>query len=159
MTLIQDSVHQDYLSILQALPGCHLFLLPDAPRFTIVEATEAYLKATLSDRSIIGKSVFEAFPENPSLANDTGVKNLRRSLEWVLEHKKTHHMTLQRYDVPAAATSSFVFKVWKPINKPVLDAAGEVQYIIHAVEEITQQVQSGKQDQKTNQLPETSLQW
>lgn len=140
MTLTQDSVRPDYLSILQAIPGCHLFLQPNPPHFTIIEATEAYLQATFTDRSIIGKGIFEVFPDNPSLQDATGVKNLEASLSWVLRNKTTHHMPLRRYDVRQSAKSNFVFKVWKPANKPVLDAAGEIQCIIHTVEEITQQV-------------------
>lgn len=126
MTLTQDTVRLDFLSILRALPGCHLFLKPDAPFFTIIEATDAYLQATLSDRSIVGKSLFEVFPNNPSLPDATGVKNLSSSLSWVLEHKKIHYMAVQRYDVPASQKTKFVYKVWKPANKPVVNAGGEV---------------------------------
>ncbi|HWI90435.1 MAG TPA: ATP-binding protein [Flavisolibacter sp.] len=152
MTLTQDPVRTDVLSILRALPGCHLFLQPDAPSYTIIEATDAYLQATLSGRFIVGKPLFEVFPDNPSLPDATGVKNLSSSLSWVLEHKKTHHMSVQRYDVPASRKSNFVFKVWKPTNKPVMDAKGEVQYIIHTVEDITEQVQSSKGQEGDNDV-------
>lgn len=157
MTITQDIVEQDYLSILRAVPGCHLFLRPDAPRFTIIGATESYLQSTFTDRSIIGKGLFEVFPDNPTLGDATGVKNLSGSLRWVLENKKTHYMSLQRYDVRQPAKSSFVLKVWKPFNKPVLDAAGEVQYIIHSVEDITQQVTGGKPTKDTDPLVDASL--
>lgn len=152
-------MHKDYLSILRALPGCHLFICPDVPRFTIIEVTEAYLQAALADRSIIGKGIFEAFPDNPSVPDATGVKNLKASLLWVLENKKTHHMVLQRYDVPDYRKGQFEFKVWKPMNKPVFDHNGEIQYIIHTVEDITQQVETGKfKHEAEDELTDTSHQ-
>lgn len=143
---------------MRALPGCHLFLQPNAPHFTIIEATEAYLQAKLTNRSIIGKDLFEVFPDNPVVADATGVKNLGSSLLWVLQNKKTHYMSLQRYDVRNAVQSNFVFKVWKPTNKPVLDKAGDIQYIIHTVEEITQQVQSGKNGEGSKESENASIQ-
>lgn len=152
MMLTHDPVRLDFLSILRALPGCHLFLKPNAPFFTIMEATDAYLQATMCDRSIIGKPLFEVFPDNPSVPDATGTKNLSNSLSWVLEHKNIHHMPVQRYDVQPSQKSNFVFKVWKPTNKPVLNAEGEVEYIIHTVEEITEQVQSGKGEEGKNDV-------
>lgn len=156
MTLTQDFVQQDFSSILKALPGCHLFLKPDAPVFTILEATETYLQATLSDRSIIGKPLFAAFPQNPLSADATSIKNLDSSLLWVLEHKQPHHMSIQRYDVSDSTKSNFVFKIWKPVNKPVIDETGEVQYIIHTIEDITQEIQAGKRVNKENEPPNAS---
>ncbi|HWJ29050.1 MAG TPA: PAS domain-containing protein, partial [Flavisolibacter sp.] len=142
----------DALSTLNDLPGCHLILLPDAPQFTIIAATTAYLQATFTERSsILGKGLFEVFPDNPTLAAATGVKNLSASLHWVLKHKKAHHMEDQRYDVRRPQTGDFEYKVWRPMNKPVLSGSGEIRYIIHTVEDITHQVhlqETGQQTQK-----------
>lgn len=47
-------------AVLDAIPGCHLILLPDAPRFTIVAATYAYLRATgCSREALIGRGLAE----------------------------------------------------------------------------------------------------
>lgn len=60
-------LRQDALQILNAVPDNYLILLPDAPRFTIVGVTEAYLKATFTKREeIVGMGLFEVFPDNPS---------------------------------------------------------------------------------------------
>ena len=126
------------LPVLNAIPGKHLILLADSPRFTIVGATDSYLHNTYKTREgIIGKSLFEVFPDNPEIADATGAKNLRQSLDYVIEYKALHQMEDQRYDVFNAEKGIFEFKVWRPINKAVPDTYGEVQYIIHSVDDVT----------------------
>lgn len=130
----------DALTILSALPGKHLVLLPDAPRFTIAGATDDYLEATYTRRDVItGQGIFEVFPDNPDNPYAVGVANLTASLCLVLEQKTLHKMPDQRYDVMNHGTGSFVVKVWRPQNKPVLDSLGNIQYIIHTVEDITEE--------------------
>ncbi|MBA9078367.1 PAS domain-containing protein [Rufibacter quisquiliarum] len=128
----------DLLPVMRALPGLYLFL---SPEFTILEATDAYLAATLKDRSIIGRYLFEVYPDNPDAPETNGSLNLRQSLEYARTHKMPHRMEVQRYDVtrPAEQGGGFEEKYWQPLNTPVLDAAGEeVLYLIHQVEDVTQ---------------------
>jgi PAS domain S-box-containing protein len=131
----------DVLSILNSIPGNHLILLPDAPRFTIAGATDAYVKSTYIKREdVIGQGVFESLTDDPQNPEATGVKNLSASLHDVLAHKREHRMADQRYDVLNPITGQFELKVWSPLNKPVLDNIGNVQYIIHTVEDVTEKV-------------------
>jgi PAS domain S-box-containing protein len=150
------NIEKDALAILNAVPHNYLVLLPDPPRFTIVGVTDAYLKATLTKREeILGRGLFEVFPDNPHLNGATGEKNLGASLNFVLEHKKEHHMVNQRYDVPDPDGGEFVFKVWRPVNKPVFNKAGEIQYIIHNVEEITESVRLTEQARVAREVNES----
>ncbi len=128
----------DALSVLNTIPGCHLILLPDAPHYTIVGATDAYLAATyLKREEAIGQGVFETHTDNLANPGATGVKNLSASLAFVVQQKIEHRMADQRYDIRNPKTGVFEFRVWSPLNKPVLDGQGRVQYIIHTVEDIT----------------------
>ena len=53
----------DFQLLFEAAPGSFLVLKPD---FTIVAASDAYLRATMTDRSaIVGRGLFEVFPDNP----------------------------------------------------------------------------------------------
>ncbi|MCK8495595.1 PAS domain-containing protein [Spirosoma sp. RP8] len=132
----------DPLAVLNALPGNHLILLPDAPTFTIVGVTDAYLAATYTQReTIIGKGVFEALPDSAQNQQAIGAVNLGASLREVLHHKRPQPMADQRYDIINPLTGQFEVKVWKPLNQPVLDSVGEVGYIIHTVDDITETVQ------------------
>jgi hypothetical protein len=51
-----------------------LFLLLDAdPDFTILGASEAYLRATYTQRqNIVGRPLFDVFPDNPEEPGATG---------------------------------------------------------------------------------------
>ncbi|MEI6950799.1 PAS domain S-box protein [Paraflavisolibacter sp. H34] len=141
----------DALAVLNALPGAYLILLPDPPRYTIVAASDPYLKATFLDReTALGRPLFETNTDDPANADATGVKNLLTSLHFVLEHKKEHRMADQRYDICNPATGKFELRVWRPRNIPVLDEAGSVRYIIHAVEDITDTVQLQEAQQASN---------
>ncbi|WP_192822062.1 PAS domain-containing protein [Rufibacter sp. LB8] len=132
------ATNSDVLSVFRALPGLYLIL---SPELLIVEASEAYLQATFKDRSIIGHYLFEIFPDNPDALQAQGELNLKQSLEHVLAHKAPHQMPLQRYDVTRSAErgGGFEEKYWLPHNKPVLDTNGQVLYLIHTVEDVTQQ--------------------
>jgi PAS domain S-box-containing protein len=50
-------------------------------------------------------------------------------------------MELQQYDVPVAGRG-FIQKYWLPTNTPVLNELGEIDYIIHKVEDVTAQQQA-----------------
>ncbi|MGV3540505.1 MAG: PAS domain-containing protein [Rufibacter sp.] len=140
MTFLTDSAAAlDLLPLMRALPNLYLFLTRD---FIILEATDAYLEATFKDRSILGRYLFDVYPDNPDAPEADASHNLRQSLEYALTYKVPHKMDLQRYDVtrPAELGDGFEEKYWQPLNTPVLTTSGqEVAYLIHQVEDVTQE--------------------
>lgn len=138
--MVQNS--PDFRSLFESSPSLFLVLTPD-PSFTITAVTDAYAKATLTDRNeIIGKGLFEVFPNNPNDPHD-GVSNLRSSLMTVLETKAPHRMALQKYDIPIPGTNRFELKYWSPNNSPVLGPDGNVTAIVHQVTDVTESVLRG----------------
>jgi PAS domain S-box-containing protein len=128
------------LSIFESVPGLYLILKPNAPRFTIVAVSNAYAEATMTKRKkIIGKGLFEVFPDNPNDPNASGVKNLTASLMQVLKNKKPHKMDIQKYDIPHPK-DGFEERYWSPLNVPVLNDRGEVYFIVHSVLDVTSNV-------------------
>jgi signal transduction histidine kinase len=128
----------DFQAIFEAAPGLYLVLRPD---FTIVAASEAYLRATMTTRAgIVGRQIFDVFPDNPNDPTATGVANLRASLQRVLQHRSADPMVIQKYDIrrPDAEGGGFEERYWSPVNSPVEDANGGVAYIIHRVEDVTE---------------------
>lgn len=124
----------DAFRLIEAAPGAYLVLDPE---LTIVAVSDAYLRATYSARDeIVGRSLFDAFPDNPRDPNATGTRNLRASLETVLRTRAPHLMPVQRYDIRRPGSDEFDERFWKPINTPVM-ADGNVEYIIHSVEDVT----------------------
>jgi signal transduction histidine kinase/ActR/RegA family two-component response regulator len=148
----------DYKALFEALPGLYLILKPD---LTIVAVTDAYLAATMTRRDdILGRGIFEVFPDNPGEPDATGVSNLRASLLRALKTKAPDAMAVQKYDVrrPAEQGGEFEERYWSPVNSPVLDAAGNVTLLIHRVEDVTEYMRSRflerEKDQQAQQLLE-----
>src|SRR5690349_19842115 len=80
-----DAFTRDLRLVFEASPDVLLVLQPDAPSYTMVAATDARLTATNTTREqIIGRSLFEIFPDNPDDPDATGTSNLRASLDRVL---------------------------------------------------------------------------
>lgn len=124
----------DYRRLFEATPVPYLVLTPD---FTIVAANDARLRATMTTRdTIIGKKLFDVFPDNPDDPGATGVKNLRASLARVLERRQQDAMPIQKYDIPTPQ-GNFEERYWAPLNVPVLGDDGKVMHIIHSVEDVT----------------------
>ncbi|HVZ86300.1 MAG TPA: ATP-binding protein [Polyangia bacterium] len=126
----------DFQRLFEASPEVLLVLLPDAPRFTMVAATEARFRATHTTRDTLGRGLFEVFPDNPNDAGATGTSNLRASLERVVATRAADTMAVQKYDI-RDPDGSFQVKHWSPKNIPVLGPAGEVLYILHRVEDVS----------------------
>ena len=130
------SVPIDFRLIFESAPGAYLVLDTE---FRIVAVTDAYLVATHTTREgLIGRMIFDAFPDNPNDPDATGTRNLRASLETVLRTRERHTMPVQKYDIrkPAWAGGGFDERYWNPVNTPVV-SGGEVRLIIHAVEDMT----------------------
>ncbi|MDR3478328.1 MAG: PAS domain S-box protein [Gammaproteobacteria bacterium] len=132
----------DYCAIFRSAPDSYLLL---SPTLMILEASDAYIKSTMLTREkVIGHGLFEIFPDVIQDELNPGAKNLRASLERVLKNKIPDAMAVQRYDIRSsnAIDDKFEERYWSPVNSPVLDENGEVQYIIHRVDDVTSYVKS-----------------
>jgi len=124
-------------ALLRGAPDCYLVLAPD---FTIVAVSDAYLAATMTLRDeIVGRPLFEVFPDDPNDPEANGVSNLRASLRRVLTNRRTDVMPVQRYSIRRRSSEGGEFeeRYWSPLNAPVLGEDGRVAYIIHRVEDVT----------------------
>src|SRR5579884_4395572 len=145
LPLRQEPTPEQFRALFDNAPGLFLVLAPD---LTIVAVTEGYLAATMTKRDeIIGRHLFDVFPDNPSETDASGVRNLSASLATVLGQKTEHRMAVQRYPVrkPPEQGGEFEVRYWSPLNSPVLDGKGNVQFIIHRVEDVTDLVRNGLQ--------------
>ncbi|UJH93056.1 PAS domain S-box protein [Antarcticibacterium sp. 1MA-6-2] len=125
---------RNLLRVLQNAPDSYLVL---TPTFYIEMASDSYLENTNTSRDeIIGKYIFDVFPDNPALPDASGVKNINASLQSVLSTKKPHRMAIQNFDVKRR-DAGFEEKYWSLTNSPVLNAEGEVEYIIQRILDIS----------------------
>lgn len=139
MTLTRDAaLDLDYRALFEAGPGPCLVLTPE---LTIVTANSAYLSATMTSReTIVGRGLFEVFPDNPDDPAADGVANLRSSLERVQKTRRPDAMAVQKYDVrrPESEGGAFEVRYWSPVNSPLLDGEGRLLCILHRVEDVTE---------------------
>ncbi len=139
----------DYRAVFDAVPGLYLLLDRD---FTIVAPSAAYCRATLTDANAIrGRGLFDVFPDNPGDPNADGVRNLKASLLRVLDLKRPDAMAVQKYDI-RTPDGSFEERYWSPLNTPVLSDDGQVAFIIHRVEDVTEVMQLKAQGEERDRL-------
>jgi PAS domain S-box-containing protein len=134
----------DFRALFEAAPGLFLVLLPD---LTIVAVSDAYASATMTRRDeIVGRGLFDVFPDNPDDPAATGVGNLRASLDRVRSALVADTMAVQKYDIrrPEDEGGGYEVRYWSPVNMPVLNSDGELTYIIHRVEDVTEFVRLKK---------------
>jgi PAS domain S-box-containing protein len=138
-----DQENANFWAVFESAPDAYLLLAPDPPRFTMVAANETRLRVTMTRRGdVIGRPLFEVFPDNPADPGATGVQNLLASLNEVLRTGRPHRMAPQKYDI-RRPDGEFEERYWDPLNSPVFDDGGNLIYIIHRVEDITEQIRSG----------------
>ena len=149
-----DLTASDFRLLFEATPGA--FLVLDR-KLDIVAVSDRYLEATKTRRDkILGQHLFDVFPDNPDDPQADGTRNLRASLERVLETAEAHAMNVQKYDILRrdADDGGFEERFWRPLNAPVL-RDGKVAFIIHAVEDVTSSVRMSRlQGQNAEQTAE-----
>ncbi len=129
-------------NLFESLPGLYLVLAPD---LKIVAVSDAYLKATMTKRGeIVGRYLFEVFPDNPDDPAATGTSNLHASLDRVRRTASADTMAIQKYDI-RRPDGAFEERYWSPINSPVLGVDRRIEYIIHRVEDVTEFVRQKSQ--------------
>ena len=129
-----------YRAVFETAAHLLLILTPD---LRISAASNDYLAATMTDRdTIVGRNVFDVFPENAATASASGAGTLAESFAIVLRTRKPHTMALLKYDIrkPEEAGGGFEERFWLVVNSPGFDEAGELAFIVNRVEDVTQRV-------------------
>ena len=125
----------DFELIFDRTPGMCLVL---DTTFRIIAQNADHAKATLSaDRSIVGKGLFEVFPDNPTDWSANGIAAVRQSLLDVMKTRRQHVMPIIRYDVEAHS-GDFQERYWAITNTPILGEDGFVRWIINRADDVTE---------------------
>lgn len=143
----------NFQALFESVPGSYLVL---TPQLRIVAVTDAYLRATLTVREqILGRHLFDVFPDNPEDPAATGVSNLKASLERVLQTRIPDTMPVQKYDIrrPESHGGGFEERYWSPVNYPIVEKDGSLRCIIHRVEDVTDFVRL--QQKRTEEITAT----
>jgi PAS domain S-box-containing protein len=143
----------DFKSVFEAAPTPYLLLRPDSPVFTVAGVNDAYLRATGTERSaIVGCGLFEVFPENPGDAGAGSESDLRSSLDRVVRDRVPDTMGVQKYDIPLRDGSErYEVRYWSPLNTPIIGADGQLEFILHRVEDVTEFVLAHQRDKEASE--------
>lgn len=142
----------DFRRLFESAPGAYLVLTPE---LRLAAVSDAYLEATMTRREeIVGRDLFEVFPDNPDDPDATGERNLRTSLRLVRDQSVEHAMAVQKYDIrrPASAGGAFEERYWAPVNTPVCDVDGTLLYIVHRVEDVTERILLERQEHEQQRI-------
>ncbi|MBO4253798.1 PP2C family protein-serine/threonine phosphatase [Streptomyces griseorubiginosus] len=131
----------DYAAVFQCLPGMVALLTPD---LVYADANEEFLRnAGRTREQVVGRYLFDVFPDNPNDDGATGMRNLAASLQRVLDTRERDTMALQRYDVEDPDQSGqWEERYWSPVNAPVLGPDGKAALLVHRVEEVTELIKA-----------------
>lgn len=147
----------DFRLIFESMPGAYIVLTPD---YTIAAVSDAYTRATMTTRAeLLGRPLFDVFPENPDEPAAAGMHDIRESLDRVRRNHTPDTIPLQRYDIrnPAFEGGGYEERYWSLISSPVFDVNQELVYIIHRVDDVTEYVRL-KQRESGEQAVATRLQ-
>ncbi|WP_373296288.1 MULTISPECIES: PP2C family protein-serine/threonine phosphatase [Streptomyces] len=135
----------DYHAVFRALPGAVALLTRD---LRYADVNDSFTVTTgRSRRYLLGRYVFDVFPEDLDDPRATGARSLRASLERVLATGQRDSMSLQRYDLrDPERPGQWEERYWSPVNSPVLSPDGRVELIVHRVDEVTELVRSRLSD-------------
>jgi signal transduction histidine kinase len=132
----------DFRAIFAALPGLYLVLDPE---LRIVAVSDAYARATCTvPEDLVGRVIFDVFPDHPEEPRARGLPRLRSSLESVRERRAADALPVQKYQVrhPEAEGGEFEERYWRPFNAPVLGPGGELRQIIVRLEDVTESMRA-----------------
>jgi PAS domain S-box-containing protein len=127
----------DYRALFRASPYPYLVMAPD---LTIVGASGAYLRSVKrSEEDIVGRYVFEAFPENPDDPDATDISEVKGSLLRALAKGEPDTTAFVRYAVPVSTPDGIKFeeRYWSTVHTPVLDDEGRPLLVVQNPVDVT----------------------
>ena len=142
----QPPTGPDFRLLFESTPGLYLVLAPD---WTIVAVNDAYARATnIRREDMIGRALFDVFPGDPNDPTAVAVRKLKTSVERVARERIADPMAVQKYDIrrPDSEGGGCEERYWSPVNAPVFGADGELLYIIHRLEDVTEFVRLKQAD-------------
>jgi len=128
-----------FRTVFEKSPGS-LLVKADAPRFTILAASDSYLAVTATTRdAILGRGFSEVFPENPTIDDTIKAQYIFKK---VVETGQKIDIPSYRYDIFDPDTYTYEEHYWSCSNVPILGNDGKITYILNTVIDITKEVKA-----------------
>ena len=126
----------DYAAVYRQLPIPVLLLTPE---FAVADVNLVFQQTTGRTREeLLGRNIFDAFPDNPSDPDASVVRNSLASLRRVLTTGEPDAQEFQRGDIEVPGSPGlFATRYWSGVNAPVIGPDGGVVLIASVAEEVT----------------------
>jgi PAS domain S-box-containing protein len=126
----------DYAAVYQQLPIPVLLLTPE---FAVADVNLAFQRATGRAREeLLGRIIFDAFPEDPKDPDATMVRDSIASLRRVLTTGEPDAQEFQKgYVEEPGSPGLFARHYWSGVNAPVFGPDGAVVLIASVSEDVT----------------------
>jgi len=128
----------DYQALFRASPYAYLVMAPD---LTIIGASGAYLRSVQrTEEDIVGRYVFDAFPEDPGNPDATDITEVKASLLRALAKGEPDTTAFVRYAVPISTPEGMKFeeRYWSTVHTPVLGDDGKPIMVVQNPVDVTE---------------------
>lgn len=116
-----------------------MLIKANPPHFTILATSNQFLKIThLQRKDLLGKSLFDIFPGKRNDSSE--MLSSYETFVKVIETKSRVELPTFKYKVLNPETGRTEEQYWSNYHEPILDAQGNVSYIINTTTNITGQV-------------------
>jgi two-component system sensor kinase FixL len=122
----------DFGRLFEALPGLYLVLSTD---LAIIAASDGFLRTLMAEREdVVGRHIFD-FYQGDRRADPA--RELTESIDQVVSTGQPHVMAVRRREV-RRSDGMVDGRYWRATNAPVLGRGGEVLWIVHQLEDVTE---------------------
>jgi PAS domain S-box-containing protein len=137
--MINATSEIDYKDVFHWSSGSRLIIAADGPNYTILDVNAAFLQDVRTTRTeLFGKPFFSAFLFNVTEETQKSMGKLKASFDEAFRTKQPNTLANYRYDMPNDYGPGFAECYWTSVNTPVLNAEGDVQFLIHLQTDVTQ---------------------
>lgn len=141
----------DLDAIFASSPSPHVLVDRD---LRMIWANDAYLAVTGRTRSqVIGRIMTEEFPAPPDSIAD---RMLKSSFKKVFENAVTDHLPLIPYPI-VGADGKPESRYWSATHTPLMDAQGEVEYLLQNTNDVTRLYVASTADSAANPADHTTM--
>jgi PAS domain S-box-containing protein len=135
--MTQRTPELDFERIFDATPSA-LMVLDHELRYVAANAEYVRVTATNLD-ALLGKRIFDLFPNDENDPNNLPAQMLRRSLERVLATGQRDHLALIPYKVPMEVDGEVrtVERFWSATHTPIHGSNGKLAFILQHTVDVT----------------------
>jgi PAS domain S-box-containing protein len=128
----------DFEALFRSSPNPYMLVDRD---LRYVDANDAYLRVTASKREqLIGRPIFEVFPNDPDDPENDPARLIRASFERVFATGEPDSVAFIRYRVPRHTATGLVDedRYWSATHTPMFDAEGRVAMVLQHTVDVTE---------------------